>query len=317
MAHELMQHDTMVSGNGIVPWHGLGQVVNGLMTSEEVLKLANLNWNVSVRPLSFSGNDGNLIEVPGTFATVRDDIEYPLGVVKSRYTPLQNKDAFSFFDTLISEKEAFYETGGSLQNGSKVWILARLPKDIVVLNQDRTETYALIYTSHDGTARCKIKLVNTRVVCANTVAMALSEKGREIAISHTPNIVEKVRQAHETLGLVNKMQLELQEAYENFAKKEINQGQTLKYLNDCFQLNVEDQNDFEKLTELQQLVEIGRGTDLKGVRGSLWGAFNAVTEYTSHNVNYRSEENKMNSQVFGSSASINQRAFDLAVQLVK
>lgn len=316
MAHNLMEHDHMVSGNNIVPWHKLGTVVDGLMTAEECLKLARLDWNVSVQPLKVDF-DGEMLEFPGHFATVRDDIKMPLGPVKGRYTPLQNVDAFSFFDALVSEKEAMYETAGSLQNGRKVWILAKLPNDIIINKEDEIRRYALIYTSHDGSAKCRIKLVDTRVVCANTVSMALSENGREISISHTPNIKDKVREAHKTLGMMNKMQQELKEAYEAMYKVQVPQSEAILYLNNCLKLDLEHKDaDFGKLQKLLELAETGRGTDLPGIKGSLWGYYNAVTEYTNHEIAYRNDETRMREQAFGQADTINNRALELAMSML-
>ena len=132
---------------GSKPWHGLGTEVMSLMTAKEALTKGGLDWEVEKRKL-FADVNGNMIHVPGHFATVRTTDDRPLGIVGSVYKPVQNHEALDFMDALTESGEAKYETVGSLQHGKIVWVMAKIPNGHGV---DPVEPFLLCTTSHDGT----------------------------------------------------------------------------------------------------------------------------------------------------------------------
>ncbi|MBA4188257.1 MAG: hypothetical protein C0467_09655, partial [Planctomycetaceae bacterium] len=174
MAHEI---DT-TTGNAAVftvgqpPWHRLGVTVAEAQTSEEAIKLAGLNWGVEQWSV-VARHAGLERAVTGRVANVRSDTGAVLGVVSNGYRVFQNKSAFDFFDAMVQEKLAIFETAGSLKGGRQVWMLARLPKTLRAAGEDEIRPYVLLTNSHDGCRALRMIPTTIRVVCANTLNLAL------------------------------------------------------------------------------------------------------------------------------------------------
>lgn len=311
MAHGIMDTDSMFSGMGIVPWHGLGKVVDGALTAEEAIEAAGLGWNVVKRPMFVPGPEGddNYYPIDGHYAIVRGDTGGVLGVTKGRYMPLQNREAFGFFDNIVAKQEAIFHTAGSLFDGKRIWIMAKLPGEIVVKGQDITEKFLLLTNGHDGQSVTEVKFTSVRVVCQNTLKMALKEAGNTIRIRHTQSMHDKLAQAVQLMGITNRYYDSLNDRIQALAKKELSASQVSGYLDDVY-------GDQERAKEaILELVETGMGTDIPGVRGTAWGAYNAVTEYTNHHARYKNDNIKWDNLWFKRSAEISERAFDLALAL--
>jgi phage/plasmid-like protein (TIGR03299 family) len=151
MSHELeiLEDGTasMFSGENLTPWHGLGTVVEGVVTAEEALKLAHLDWSVEKQPIYL----GSGTVIPDRHAIVRDRDQKPLGVVGSDYVTFQNVEAFSFFDTVTDKGgEAHYTAAGSLFGGKRIFLTAKVGDTITVAGDDDHDLYLLLTTSHDG-----------------------------------------------------------------------------------------------------------------------------------------------------------------------
>lgn len=175
------------------PWHGLGTIVMEAPTSEEALKLAGLDWNVVQEPIFTDSNE----KISGYKANVRDSDRKVLGVVSDRYRVVQNVDAFSFTDELLG-KGVRYETAGSLQDGKKIWLLAKLPKEYI-LGGERISPYLVFSNTHDGSGSVKVAVTPVRVVCNNTLNLALDTAKRSFSMIHTGNIQDKIQEAKDTL----------------------------------------------------------------------------------------------------------------------
>ena len=151
------------------PWHGLGTIVMEAPASAEALKLAGLDWEVVQEPVYTDNRE----LIKGYKANVRSSDRRVLGVVSDRYKVVQNTDAFSFTDELLG-KGVKYETAGSLQEGKKVWLLARLPKEYVIAGE-RISPYLVFSNTHDGSGSVKVAVTPVRVVCNNTLNLALGD----------------------------------------------------------------------------------------------------------------------------------------------
>jgi len=191
------------------PWHGLGRIIMDAPASREALELAGLDWQVESRNI-YSGT-GALI--PGYRANVRSTDDAVLGVVSDRYRIVQNEEAFQFTDDLLGEGVT-YETAGSLQGGKKVWMLARLPRKYLIAG-DQVEPYLVIFNSHDGSSGVKVAMTPIRVVCQNTLNLALNTAKRSWTARHTENVLLRVQDARETL------QLDSNKLYENIVYLEM------------------------------------------------------------------------------------------------
>ena len=166
------------------PWHGLGRIVIDAPASREALELAGLDWQVESHNI-YSGTGAM---IPGYRANVRSTDEAVLGVVSDRYRIVQNEEAFRFTDDLLGEGVT-YETAGSLQGGKKVWMLARLPRKYLIAG-DQVVPYLVIFNSHDGSSGVKVAMTPIRVVCQNTLNLALNTAKRSWTARHTENLAD-------------------------------------------------------------------------------------------------------------------------------
>ena len=214
------------------PWHKIGNVTEGALTSSEAIKKAGLDWTVSLRGLATFQEDNNtdvssLIDVPEHYATVRDTDNSVLGVVGNRYTPIQNLECFDFLDTVLDDSEAKYETAGSLYGGKIVWMLVNLGKDVVV-GQDRTVPYLLLTNSHDGSTAIKGMTTPIRVVCANTLSLALKDNVTSFGFRHTNNVHTKIDQARKLLEINYKYIDNFQEEVEKLIEQHVERDDYFK-----------------------------------------------------------------------------------------
>lgn len=301
--------------HGEQPWHKLGKKVDKLLTSAEAIDAAGLNYNVEKKPIFLQ--DGT--EIKDQYATVRTDNNTPLGVVGSKYTVLQNKDAFSFFDAVVSVKEAMYETAGALGQGERIWLLAKLPGYIKTVGDDITEKYLLLTNTHDGSGSVQVMLTPIRVVCQNTLNIGMSQGSHKSKLRHTMNIGMKVEEVRKTLGLINQQFTIFEDATRKLAAVELTNEALSNYLHTSLSINKEDKSTraMNIIDDVSQLFVTGKGADLPGAKGTAWGAFNAIVEYVDYKRGGDNMEKRTNSLLFGSGANIKQKAFDEAMLLAK
>ncbi len=296
------------------PWHGLGTQVDHVLTAEEALDAAYLNWQVEKKQIYFQDSNGIFTEAKG-FAVVRTDCEIPLGIVGRKYVPIQNKEAFDFMDELVMTKEAKYHTAGAINDGARVWILAKLPGSIAVMDKDNVDKYLLVVNNHDGRGCLKGLLTPIRVVCQNTLNLALMRAQTSVNIAHLGNINNKKFEAQRVLGIAMTHFKELEEAYKNFASHQLTNTDLKKYIKEVIPGDSKIvQNMRNKVEELH---EVGVGAEM--TRGTLWGAYNAVTEYIDHFriQNYEKNPDRYLEYVnFGSGAYMKTRAFEEATKLI-
>lgn len=302
---------------GTVPWHQLGRKLDKPATAAEAMEAANLDYTVVKRPLKAIIHSRQFADVPNAFATVRSDSNVVLGVVGSRYEPVQNRDAFAFFDPLVDRDEAIYHTAGVLGRGEKIWLLAKLPDYIRVGKKgDPVEKFVLLYNSHDGSSVVRCKLTPVRVVCNNTLSAALKGAEQEVRIKHTQSAQEKLQEAHQILGLTNQLYTQLDYIFNRMALRKVSGQQLVQYAKTLIADNPEAENNTRTENIRSKIMEIHDSTPDAAIhRGNLFGAFNAVTEFVDH---YGSgDANKaLKSIWFGSGERLKQKAFALAESLL-
>jgi phage/plasmid-like protein (TIGR03299 family) len=285
--------------------------LNHPKTARDAIEMAGLNYTVVKKPVELK---------PGlkqdAYATVRTDTNDVMGFVNESYKLIQNIDAFTFFDDLVAENEAVYETAGVFGKGECIWILARLPGYINVHGNDIVNKYLLLTNSHDGSSHVRVKLTPIRVVCNNTLTSALQGAG-EVQISHTPNAAQDLEQAVTMLGLSNYLYEQLSAMFNGMAAKKITDEQLREYLQALIPDNEEAGNPArteEILNSVLQLHESGRGAHL--ARGTLWGAFNSVAEYTDYMMSGEDSTTRLNSIWFGRGEQLKLKAFRLAEKML-
>ncbi len=276
---------------GEPPWHGLGTQLSGPATAAEAIQAANLNWRVVKKPI-YAVEGLVRQRIPDKFAVVREDKWgrsdcSVFGIVGTGYTPLQNEEAFQFFDPIVGKNAAIYHTAGALGEGERVWILAKLPSDIRVVGDDIAHKYLLLSNSHDGNSSVQIKFTPIRVVCQNTLTMALSQ-GPTLRVVHTRDLRERLRNAEKSLGLIHRRFNELEEAFVAMAQVRLNEARLAEYLKLVFPDPPEphDRPDMARAAKDRAWAEYffvhGKGNDREGVTGTLWAAYNGIAEYVDH-----------------------------------
>ena len=198
------------------PWHGMGIVVENAPTSADAIHLAGLDWDVVRQPVYMQ--DGTLI--PSNYVNVRTSDNKPLGVVGARYQIVQNREAFDFTDSLLGEGVR-YETAGSLNGGRTIWLLALLPNEFTILG-DKVDPYVVFTNTHDGSGAVRVAMTPVRVVCQNTLNMAMRSASRTWSTRHTGSITMKMNDAATTLMLANQYLEETQKTFEELHKIKLN-----------------------------------------------------------------------------------------------
>lgn len=238
MAHELHIENGRASMMyvGKPPWHGLGTALRNPATAEQAITAANLDWEVVKTPLH--AIDGKVSHpIPDHFAVIRKDWvgqRRPIfGIVGAGYTPLQNRDAFAFFDAIVGQGAAIYHTAGALGDGERVWVLAKLPGNIRVIGDDIADKFLLLSNSHDGASAVQIKFTPIRVVCQNTLTMALNQ-GRTLRVPHLSSLHERMRNAVDMLGIITHQFQMIEGKFQEMAGRQINNVQLDRYLNLVF-----------------------------------------------------------------------------------
>jgi phage/plasmid-like protein (TIGR03299 family) len=311
---------------GEAPWHGLGTKLDRPATAARAIEAAKLDWKVVKKPLVAVGDDATT-PVPDRFAVVRQDRwgkpSCPvLGIVGRDYQPLQNREAFEFFDPIAGKGAAIYHTAGALGNGERVWILARLPEDIRIIGDDIAEKYLLLSNSHDGLSSVQIKFTPVRVVCQNTLTMALRQ-GPTVRVIHTKDIHERLRNAERMLRLVHGRYDEIEEAFQAMTTIQMNSDRLAQYLRGVFPdpRDGEDETARKRMRVHRQWAEYffvqGKGNQVQGVKGSLWAAYNGIAEYLDHRGAYQLPDRRLNSAWFGGGYLAKARAFMVAQEQLR
>jgi phage/plasmid-like protein (TIGR03299 family) len=248
-------------------------------------------------------------------------------VVGKVYQPLQNKDAFSFFDAVVGIKEAMYHTAGALGKGECVWILAKLPGVVRVVGDDITEKYLLLTNRHDGWGSVTVMFTPIRVVCNNTLNVALGGKQTRATLRHTQTIGMRVEEVRQQLGIIHVEFSIFEQAARRLAEVNLTRDSFKGYLKNVGLAPKENDKPTPKareiMEEISRLFEEGKGAKLPGARGTAWGAFNAIAEYADY---FRPTKEKKGDEaiharaksiLFGSGATLKQKAWDQALALAK
>ncbi len=262
-----------------VPWHGLGTRVMEAPASSEALKLAGLDWKVLQEPV-YTEN-GELIR--GYKANVRDTDRKVLGVVTDRYKVVQNQDAFAFTDALLGQGVR-YETAGSLMGGKKVWLLAHMPREYII-SGERISPYLVFSNTHDGSGAVKVAVTPIRVVCSNTLNLALASAKRSWSMVHTGDIKSKLEEAKKTLFLADAYMESLGKEFEVLQRQEMTEKKVREYISQLLPAdeNATDQQkkNIERLRE-DLTARYFDAPDLKGLGNNAYRFINAVSDFATH-----------------------------------
>lgn len=294
------------------PWHGLGTMVMDAPESKEALRLAGLDWRVIQKPVMTA--DG--IPVPGFQANVRENDLQVLGIVTDRYRVVQNEEAFAFTDALLGEGVT-YETAGSLQGGRRTWILAKLPQKYI-MNGDEIAPYLVFMNSHDGTGAIKAAMTPIRVVCQNTLNLALAQAKRSWSVNHVGDIQGKIEDAKASLLYAEQYMGELGKELNQISRVRLSDRKVYEYIEALFplpeQATPQQEKNRSRLMEEMKL-RYFEAPDLKNVGKNAYRFLNAVSDFATHAKPLRERKNYRES-LFARTVDGN-ALIDRAYQLVK
>lgn len=283
MSHEI---ETMFSAGRQKPWHyemtkDVTKLIQEAPTSAEALHLAGLDWTVDQTPVYTDSG----IEIPGYKANRRSSDDFILGIVSDRYKIVQNTEAFEFTDAIVGETEdgvVKYETAGSLNGGKKIWLLAKMPTQKIL--DDDVEPYMCFSNTHDGTGAIRICMTPIRVVCQNTLNMALSQAKRQWSTKHVGDMQSKLEEAKLCLQLADKYMKGLDEEADRLANATLYKEQIDEILNELFP--IEDDATERKKRNVQAMKDNFYVAyfmpDIAQFKDTAWGAVNAMSDMITH-----------------------------------
>lgn len=258
-------------------WHGLGTVVQNAPTSADALQLAGLDWKVGQNDVIVNG-----VVVPGYRANVRSSDQSVLGIVSDKYKIVQNDEAFAFTDALLGEGVT-YETAGSLKNGKTTWILAKTEQ--VEILGDKIDPYICFTNTHDGTGAVRVCMTPTRIVCSNTLNLALRQASRMWSTRHMGDIEAKKMEAAHTLGLAANYMKELSTEAERLAAAKISRSEVDALLDELFG-KVSPENSDCKNKNIEEAKETFYmcylSPDLINFMNTQYGVINAMADMVDH-----------------------------------
>lgn len=261
------------------PWHGLGVKVKEAPTSSDALVYAGLDWEVLQRDVYT--DEG--LRVHGYKANVRSTDETTLGIVTDRYKVVQNRDAFRFTDDLLGAGVT-YETAGALQGGRKVWMLAKIPQRYIIAG-DEIAPYLVVMNAHDGSSGIKVAMTPIRVVCQNTLNLALNSAKRIWTTKHTENVMNRVHEARETLMLAETYMGELGRSIDALSKIKLTDKKVMEFMEEFFPIST-DVPESQRKNNLHLLSDLRHrywdAPDLSHVGKNGYRFVNAVSDFATH-----------------------------------
>jgi phage/plasmid-like protein (TIGR03299 family) len=323
MAHNV---ETMAYA-GEVPWHGLGVKVDSNLTPEQMLKAANLDWTVDKKQLWVGMGDGKADDdqlLHSHSALVRNTDSKVLGICGKDYVPTQNKESFEFFDRFCRAGDMTMETAGSLQEGRRVWALAKIKGGFRVNGGDEVEGFILLDSPHIWGKSLQIMFTPIRVVCNNTLTLALNNAdiNATFRMVHDQLFTAEIKkQAEEKVGLATAALDQFKNQSKFLASKRYNDQSLMRFfsqiMNPGLVLAENDEVNPDDLgrtaAKLVEIVDTQPGADMKTSKGTWWGAFNAVTYYYDH-VAGVDRDKALTSAWFGAAANRKRTALDLAIE---
>lgn len=297
---------TGFSGRSI-PFYSLpnSKVVSGAPTVDDAIRLAELDWNVSLQPTYQTLRDGSVRIVQDRYYTVRDDTQDVLGVVGKNYRPFQNAEAFAFTDELLGAGVEF-DAAGSYNDSRKVFLTAQVPKTLVVpgMENDQIDMHLVFLTSHDGTSAITAMVTPIRLRCTNMIRLATRNAVSKWTTRHTASAKDRVNEAARTLNLVDLYVSEFEQVAAQLLATEV----TLE----GFERLVKEAVPSERLQN--GMVDTWRNSNSVD-RATGWGAINAVTEHLQWIRGGRGTvESRFDSTLDGQAQVITERATRLLVR---
>lgn len=315
MAHniEMIDNKAQMAYAGDVPWHGLGTRVPADLTPEQMLDAAGLNWEVTKVP-AFAKVAGKNVNV-GWSALVRSSDEKIIDVVSEDWNPVQNSEAFEFFNDFIAEGDMEMHTAGSLCDGKIVWALAKVKDSFELFGGDKVDSYLHFTNFHKYGCSTDVRFTPIRVVCNNTLTLSLNTKvERMVKISHRREF--NGDQTKLMLGVAAEKLAQYKEMAQFLGSKRYSNENVVEYFKRVFPAseNAKRSEITKNARTALGILETQPGAEYAA--GSWWQAFNATTYMTDHLIG-RSTDTRMTSAWYGSNKNLKVRALETAIEMAE
>ena len=304
------------------PWGSQGTILKEAPTSAMAIKQAGLDWNVEVRPCLTEIN-GQTFEFPDKKVVVRTSDNQPLSVVGNRWKPIQNTSAFSFFDPFIEDGLCEYETAGFVNDGEKIFIVAKIKADpMEVIKGDIVNSYIVMTNTHSNAQSSWAVFTNIRFICSNVLPAIMREEDKSSA-RHQGDTLKNIQQLRNIIDIRQRTFSSTLEQYQLLASKSMTGNMVDEYLDRVLAVKPSklilsaDSKPSNKVTKsrIKELIDTGKGVEIPGVRGTYWGVMNSVIEYLNHHKG-RELNNRLNSTLYGDSRVKSKKALEVALDMV-
>jgi len=310
---------------GDVPWHKLGTPIPKGVSAEQMIRAAGLDWQVDLRP----ARGAKEINKKGEFSryeVVRvprlntKETEVLLGLVSRRYKPLQNVEAFDFFNPIVGDKKAFFETAGALGEGERIWVMAKMPDAMQIVPGDECLKYLLLSNTHSGDGSVIVKFTSVRVVCQNTLLMAMEDGQKAYRVRHSKQMQFKLEELREFLAITQAVFLNAEQCFRRLAKIQMKETRLEQYFESVFPRSAVQKKTGVKPQRwgfLQEMFDGRPDLQIRGVRGTLWAAYNAITRFEDYKQPQQEEQpdQRLERTWFGGGADIKLKALEKAKEL--
>lgn len=310
---------------GKEPWHGLGKQVPKGVTAEQMIRAAGMDWGVELRPARGAGKinkkgDYSRYEIVRIPRPYTKENEVLFGVVSWRYQPLQNVEAFAFFDPIVGEDKAYFETAGALGEGERVWVMAKMPKAMEIVRGDECHKYLLLSNTHSGDGSVIVKFTAVRVVCQNTLMLAMDDGQKAYRVRHSRQMQFRLEELAKFLSITQDVFLKAEEQFKRMAKVQLIDGRLEHYFEAVFPRTAVQKKKGEKPARwgyVREVFETQEDLQLPGVCGTLWGAYNAITRFEDYKQPQHDEQpdQRLERTWFGGGADTKLRALVKATEL--
>ena len=316
MSHELQT----MAYIGNEPWHGLGNKLPANQPIEVWQREAGMEWGIEETDVLYSVSKGIGIHLKPNYdnkVLYRSDNHEALSVVSKRYKTVQPKEVLEFYRDLTVAGGFQLETAGVLKHGRKLWALAKTGQEVMLRGGDKVKGYLLLATSCDGSMATTAQFTSIRVVCNNTLQLAVGEKKGAVKVPHSTTF-DPIAVKRE-LGLGMSAWDSFMDSIQVMAERKVNKFETMNFLVEVLGDPALPLNEQPNQKALQSVYSLftggGKGSDMASASGTAWGLLNGVTEYVDHSRRAMSQDHRLDSAWFGAGASIKNKAFEEALKL--
>ncbi|CAJ3342558.1 phage/plasmid-like protein [Burkholderia pseudomallei] len=310
---------------GQQPWHGLGNKLAPKQPLQTWAKAAGMDWSIEeaeVRFVAGNKNLGSIHAFPEQKVLYRSDNKAPLSVVSARYQVVQPAEILEFYRDLTEHSGFELETAGVLKDGKKLWALARTGQSATLKGKDTVNGYVLLATACDGTLATTAQHTSVRVVCNNTLQIALSDSAGAVKVGHRSQF--DAQAVKRQLGIAVSSWDAFIVRMKALSERKVSDAAAEKFLRRVLTYPTTNPANRDVLAVNERAIKAvaelysgrGKGAELASASGTAWGLLNSVTEYVDHRRRARSDDHRRDAAWFGSGATLKDRAWDEALKLV-